>query len=53
MAKSRDRVGREVKKPKKDQAAKALTRPIAGPISVDIVPRKRKVREDDEDEESG
>jgi hypothetical protein len=52
MAKNRDKGGREAKKPKKDQAAKVLTRvsPHA-PIAVDVVPRKRKPREDDEDEE--
>ena len=52
MAKSKDRGGRETKKPKKDQAAKVLTRiqPHA-PIMVDVVPRKRKPREEDEDDE--
>jgi hypothetical protein len=51
MAKSRDKGGREAKKPKKDQAAKVLTRPSHTPITVDVVPRKRKPREDEEDEE--
>jgi hypothetical protein len=52
MAKSRDKRGREEKKPKKDQAAKVLTRPTAqAPMSVDVVPRKRKVREEDDEEE--
>jgi hypothetical protein len=52
MAKSRDKRGREEKKPKKDQAAKVLTRPTPyAPISVDVVPRKRKPREDEDDEE--
>ena len=52
MAKSRDRVGREAKKPKKDQAAKVLTRPSTHvPMSVEVVPRKRKPREEDEDDE--
>lgn len=51
MAKSRDRIGREAKKPKKDQAAKVLSRPApTAPISVDVVPRKRKPRENDPDE---
>jgi hypothetical protein len=52
MAKSRDKAGREAKKPKKDQAAKVLTRTAPhAPMTVDVVPRKRKPREDDEDEE--
>ena len=52
MAKSRDKRGREEKKPKKDQAAKVLTRPTSyAPMSVDVVPRKRKVREEDDDED--
>ena len=52
MAKSRDKRGREEKKPKKEQAAKVLTRPTSHmPMSVDVVPRKRKVREEEDDEE--
>ena len=52
MAKSRDKRGREEKKPKKDQAAKVLTRPTPhAPMPVDVVPRKRKTREDEDDEE--
>ncbi len=52
MAKSRDKGGREPKKPKKDQAARVLSRPApAMPMSVEVVPRKRKPREEDEDEE--
>jgi hypothetical protein len=52
MAKSRDRGGREAKKPKKDQAAKVLTRSTPhAPMTVDVVPRKRKPREDEDDDE--
>ena len=52
MAKSKDRGGREAKKPKKEQAAKVLTRIVPHtPTLVDVVPRKRKPREDDEDDE--
>ena len=52
MAKSRDKGGREAKKPKKDQAAKVLTRSTPhAPMTVDVVPRKRKPREDEEDDE--
>jgi len=52
MAKSRDKGGREAKKPKKDQAAKALSRGTTHvPVTVEVVPRKRKPREDDEDED--
>ena len=49
VAKSRDKAGREAKKPKKDQTAKVLTRtsPTA-PVAVDVVPRKRKVPREDE-----
>jgi hypothetical protein len=52
MAKSRDKGGREAKKPKKDQAAKALSRPTSHvPVTVEVVPRKRKPREEDEEDE--
>jgi hypothetical protein len=52
MAKSRDRVGREQKKQKKDQQAKVLTRSAPHvPMNVEVVPRKRKPREEEEDEE--
>jgi hypothetical protein len=52
MAKGRDRVGREAKKPKKDQAAKVLSRPSTHvPMAVDVVPKKRKPREEEEDDE--
>ena len=52
MAKSRDKAGREAKKPKKDQAAKALSRTTSHvPMAVEVVPRKRKPREDEDDED--
>lgn len=51
MAKSRDKAGREAKKPKKDQAAKVLTRPSHTPITVAVVPKKRKPRDEDDDDE--
>jgi hypothetical protein len=51
MAKSRDKGGREAKKPKKDHAAKVLTRTTHVPIAVEVVPRKRKPREEDEEDE--
>jgi hypothetical protein len=52
MPKSRDRGGREAKKPKKDQAAKALSRTTTHvPMAVDVVPKKRKPREEDEEDE--
>jgi hypothetical protein len=52
MAKSRDKAGREAKKPKKDQAAKTLTRTTTHvPMAVDVVPRKRKPREEEDEEE--
>jgi hypothetical protein len=52
MAKNRDKAGREAKKPKKDQAAKVLTRPSSHvPMTVDVVPRKRKPREEEDDED--
>jgi hypothetical protein len=52
MAKSRDKGGREAKKPKKDQAAKALSRTTTHvPMAVDVVPKKRKPREEDEEDE--
>ena len=52
MAKSRDKGGREAKKPKKDQAAKTLSRPTTHvPVTVEVVPRKRKPREEDEEDD--
>ena len=42
---------REKKKPKKDKAAKALGKPASMPMHVDIVPKKRKPREEEEDDE--
>lgn len=51
VAKSRDKGGREAKKPKKDQAAKVLTRPTSSmPMAVDVVPRKRKPPREEEEE---
>ncbi len=50
VAKSRDKAGREAKKPKKDQTAKVLTRTtITTPVSVGMVPRKRKAPREDEE----
>jgi hypothetical protein len=52
MAKSQDRGRNEAKKPKKDQAAKVLTRSTPhAPMTVDVVPRKRKPREEEDDED--
>jgi len=52
MSKSKDRGGKEVKKPKRDQAAKVLTRVAPHvPMMVDVVPRKRKPREEDENDD--
>ena len=44
---------REKKKPKKEKAVKVLSKPASMPMHVDVVPKKRKPRdeEDDEDEE--
>ena len=49
MAKSRDKGGREAKKPKKDQALTRTTTHV--PMAVDVVPKKRKPREEDEEDE--
>ncbi len=50
MAKSRDKAGREAKKPKKDHAARALTRSSpAVPMTVEVVPRKRKPPREEEE----
>lgn len=52
MAKSRDKGGREAKKPKKEQAAKTLNRTTTHvPMAVEIVPRKRKPREEEDEDE--
>ena len=42
---------REKKKPKKDKVAKVLSKPASMPMHVDVVPKKRKPREDEEDDE--
>lgn len=41
---------REKKKPKKDQAARVLSRAPSVPMHVDVVPKKRKPREEPEEE---
>ena len=45
------RKDREKRKPKKDQASKQISRTGAVPMHVDVVPKKRKPREEDEDED--
>lgn len=42
---------REKKKPKKDQAIKQLSRAPSVPMHVEVVPRKRKPREEEEEDE--
>jgi hypothetical protein len=51
VAKSRDKAGRETRKPSKDKIAKSVGRGVpVVPMSVDIVPKKRKTREDEDEE---
>jgi hypothetical protein len=42
---------REKKKPKKDKAAKVLSKPAAMPMHVDVVPKKRKPRDEEEEDD--
>lgn len=42
---------REKKKPKKDKAVKALGKPASMPMHVDVVPKKRKPRDEEEEED--
>ena len=42
---------REKRKPKKDQALKQVSRPAGVAMHVDVVPKKRKPRDEEEDED--